>query len=88
MTQQFILEKVMRKFMDRTEGEVRSDLNRIQKDFSRETRILEGEFTTFNTNGASLYFDFDDQVSVVKQVQVDGTVIDLLTGVYQIEIQS
>ncbi len=33
MTQQQLIEKIMRKFHDRKEGEMRAELNEVQKEF-------------------------------------------------------
>lgn len=88
MTQQQLIEKILRKFPDRKEGEIRAELNEVQKEFCRETRILEGEFTTFDTDGTSMYFDLDDRVVTVKQVDLNGVTINPLGGVYGIEIQT
>ncbi len=88
MTQQQFIEKVLRKFPNRKEAEIRSELNEVQKEFCRETRILEGEFTTFNTDGSSMYFDLGDEVVTVKQVDLAGDKIGPLGGVYEIELQT
>ena len=86
MTQQQLIEKIRMKFPKRNEGEIRSELNEVQKEFCRETRILEGEFTTFNLDGTSLYYTMGTDVVTIKQVDLDGTKIDVLGGVYQIEL--
>ncbi len=88
MTQQQLIEKILRKFPDRKEGEIRAELNEVQKEFCRETRIIEGEFTTFDTDGTSMYFDLDDRVVTVKQVDLNGVTINPLGGVYAVEIQA
>jgi len=88
MTQQQLIEKILRKFPDRKEGEIRAELNEVQKEFCRETRILEGEFTTFDTDGTSMYFDLDDRVVTVKQVDLNEVTINPLGGVYGIELQT
>ncbi len=88
MTQQQLIEKILRKFPDRKEGEIRAELNEVQKEFCRETRILEGEFTTFDTDGTSMYFDLDDRVVTVKQVDLNGVTINPLGGVYAVELQT
>lgn len=88
MTQQQLIEKILRKFPDRKEGEIRAELDTVRDEFCRETRILEGEFTTFNTDGTSMYFNLDDRVVTVKQVDVKGVTINPLAGVYVIEVQA
>ena len=86
MIQQQIMEKILQKFPGKTEPEIRIELNEIQKDFSQETEIIETEFTTFNLDGSSVMYDMDDEVIRVKQVDVDGAKIDILGGVYEIEL--
>jgi hypothetical protein len=88
MTQQQLIEKILRKFPDRKEGEIRDELNEVQKEFCRETRILEGEFTTFDLDGSSMYYTMDSTVVTVKQVDLNGSKIDPLGGVYEIESQT
>ena len=88
MTQQQFIEKVLRKFPNRKEAEIRSELNEVQKEFCRETRILEGEFTTFNTDGSSMYFTMGTDVVTIKQLDLNGVKIDPLGGVYGILLQS
>ncbi len=88
MTQRQLIEKILRKFPDRKEGEIRAEANAIKEEFCRETRILEGEFTTFDTDGASMYFDLGDDVVTVKQVDLAGDKLDRLGGVYEIELQT
>jgi len=88
MTQRQIMEKILRKFPGRKEGEIRAEMNAVKEEFCRETRILEGEFTTFDTDGTSMYFDLGDDVITVKQVDLAGTKIDPLGGVYEIEMQT
>ncbi len=88
MTQQQLIEKIMRKFPDRKEGEIRAESNTVKDEFCRETRIIEGEFTTFDTDGTSMYFDLDDRVVTVKQVDLNGVTINPLGGVYAVEIQA
>lgn len=88
MTQQQLIEKILRKFPDRKEAEIRIELNEVQKEFCRETRIIEGEFTTFDTDGTSMYFDLDDQVVTVKQVDLAGTKLDQARGVYEVVLQT
>lgn len=78
----------MRKFPDRKEGEIRAELDTVRDEFCRETRILEGEFTTFDTDGTSMYYDLDDRVVTVKQVDLNGVTINPLGGVYAVEIQA
>ncbi len=82
------MEKILRKFPDRKEGEIRFELNEIQKAFCRETRILEGEFTTFNTDGTSMYYTMGTDVATIKQLDLNGSKINPLGGVYEIEIQT
>ena len=88
MIQQQLIEKILRKFPDRKEAEIRAEANTVKEEFCRETRILEGEFTTFNTDGTSMYFDLGDDVITVKQVDLNGEKIDPLGGVYEIELQT
>jgi len=88
MTQQQLIEKVLRKFPDRKEGEIRDEADAVKEEFCRETRILEGEFTTFDTDGTSMYFTMDDRVVTVKQVDLNGVTINPLGGVYGIKIQA
>ncbi len=88
MTQQQLIEKILRKFPDRKEGEIRDEANVVKEEFCRETRILEGEFTTFDTDGTSMYFDLGDDVITVKQVDLAGTKLDRLGGVYEVELQT
>ena len=88
MTQQQIMEKILRKFPDRKEAEIRLELNEVQKEFCRETRILEGEFTTFNTDGSSMYFTMGTDVVTIKQLDLNGIKIDPLGGMYEIELQT
>lgn len=88
MTQQQIIEKILRKFPGRKEAEIRLELNEVQKEFCRETRILEGEFTTFNTDGSSMYFTMGTDVVTIKQLDLNGIKIDPLGGMYEIELQT
>lgn len=88
MTQQQLIEKILRKFPGRKEGEIRAELNEVQKEFCRETRIIEGEFTTFDTDGTSMYFDLGSDVVTVKQVDLNGVKINPLGGIYEIELQT
>ena len=87
MIQQQLIEKILRKFPGRKEAEIRAELNTVRDEFCRETRILEGEFTTFDTDG-SLYYDLDDRVVTVKQVDVKGVTINPLGGVYAVKLQT
>lgn len=82
------MEKILRKFPGRKEAEIRSEMNAVKEEFCRETRILEGEFTTFDTDGTSMYYDLGSDVITVKQVDLGGTKIDPLGGVYEIELQT
>ena len=82
------MEKILRKFPDRKEAEIRLELNEVQKEFCRETRILEGEFTTFNTDGSSMYFTMGTDVVTIKQLDLNGIKIDPLGGMYEIELQT
>ncbi len=88
MTQQQLMEKILRKFPGRKEAEIRIELNEVQKEFCRETRILEGEFTTFNTDGSSMYFTMGTDVVTIKQLDLNGVKIDPLGGVYGILLQT
>lgn len=88
MIQQHLIEKISRAHPSRGEREIRDDLNRIKRSFCKETKIIEGEFTTFNTDGTSLYFDLGNEVSEVKQVDLAGTPLAKLSGVHNIPIQS
>lgn len=88
MTQQQLIEKILRKFPGKKEGEIRAEANTVKEEFCRETRILEGEFTTFNTDGTSMYFDLGSDVIAVKQVDLAGSKINRLGGVYEIELQT
>ncbi len=88
MIQQQIIEKVRRKFPDRKEGEIRAEANTVKEEFCRETRILEGEFTTFDTDGTSMYFDLGDDVITVKQVDLAGAKLERLGGVYEVDLQT
>ena len=88
MTQQHLIEKILRKFPDRKEAEIRAELNEVQKEFCRETRIIEGEFTTFNTDGTSMYFAMGSDVVTIKQLDLDGAKIKPLGGVYEIDLQA
>ena len=88
MTQQHLIEKILRKFPDRKEAEIRAELNEVQKEFCRETRIIEGEFTTFNTDGTSMYFAMGSDVVTIKQLDLDGAKINPLGGVYEIDLQA
>ncbi len=88
MTQRQLMEKILKKFPDRKEAEIRDALNIVQKEFCRETRILEGEFTTFNTDGSSMYFTMGTDVVTIKQLDLNAIKIDRLGGVYEIEMQT
>lgn len=88
MIQQKLIEKILRKFPDRKEGEIRAELDTVRDEFCRETRILEGEFTTFDTDATSMYYALDDRVVTVKQVDVNGVTINPLAGVYAVELQT
>lgn len=88
MTQRQIMEKILRKFPGRKEGEIRAEMNAVKEEFCRETRILEGEFTTFDTDGTSMYYDLGTDVITVKQVDLAGDKIDPLGGIYEIELQT
>ncbi len=67
MTQQQLIEKILRKYPGRKEAEIRNELNVIKDEFCRETGIIEGEFTTFNTDGTSMYFTMGSDVVTLKQ---------------------
>ena len=88
MTQQQLIEKILRKFPGKKEAEIRAELNEVQKEFCRETRILEGEFTTFNTDGSSMYFTMGTDVVTIKQLDLNGVKISPLGGVYGILLQT
>ena len=88
MTQQQLIEKILKKFPDRTEAEIRIELNAVQKEFCRETELLEGEYTTFNLDGTSMYYDLGDDVVAIKQVDVNGVKIDPLGGMFEIPLQT
>ena len=88
MIQQQLIEKILRKFPGRKEAEIREALNEVQKEFCRETRIIEGEFTTFNTDATSVYYTIGDDVINIKQVDVNGVKITPLGGVYEIVLQT
>ena len=88
MIQRQLIEKIIKKFPDRKEAEIRAELNEVQKEFCRETRIIEGEFTTFNTDGTSMYFTMGADVVTIKQLDLDGVKIDPLGGVYEIKLQT
>ena len=88
MIQQKLIEKVLRKFPDRKEGEIRAELNTIKEEFCRETKILEGEFTTFDTDTTSMYYTIGTDVITIKQVDLNGVKIDPLGGPYEIELQT
>ena len=88
MTQQQLIEKILRKFPGRKEAEIRDALNEVKNEFCRETRIIEGEFTTFDTDATSVYYTMGDDVVTIKQVDVNGSKITPLGGVYEILLQT
>ena len=88
MTEQHLIEKILKKFPDRGESEIRLELNVVQKEFCRETELIEGEFTTFNLDGTSLYFAMGTDVVAIKQVDVNGAKIDPLHGIFEIDLQT
>ncbi len=87
MTQRQLMEKILKKFPGRKEAEIRDALNMVQKEFCRETRILDGEFTTFNTDG-SMYYTMGTDVVAIKQLDLNAVKIDRLGGVYEIKMQT
>ncbi len=82
MIQQQIHEKILRKFFRRTESEIRTSLNDVKNDFCRETRIIEGEFTTFNTTATEIYYSIGSDVVSIKQVVLDGVTLKPMSDVY------
>ena len=82
MTQQQLIEKIRRGFPLRLEPECRAALNEIQREFCKETRIIEGWFTPFTTTITDQYYDLDELVVEIKQVRIAGTDTGQLQGVY------
>ena len=82
MIQQQILDIILRKFPGRTETEIRISLNEVKDDFCRETRIIEGEFTTFNTTTTEIYYTIGSDVVLIKQVVLNGLTLKPMSDVY------
>ena len=80
------MEKIRRRHPDRLEPEIRAEMNTVKREFCRETRLLEGEFTGFSLDGTSVMYDLGDNVAAVKQVDLNGVQIQQLTGIYTIEL--
>ena len=88
MKQQVIIEKIRAKHPARLEADVRAEMNTVKREFCRETRIIEGEHTTFNTDGSSVMYDMGDEVVDIRQVDLAGTKINQVSGVFEIELQT
>ena len=88
MIQRQLMEKILRAHPGRKEAESRAELNTVKREFCRETGILEGEYTTFNLDGSSMYFTMGTDVVAIKQLDLNGEKINPLSGVYGIELQS